>query len=158
MNEFLEMLASLTIPHLLLCALAVVVLDLFALSVILAANRESKLCRKHWRKISAEMELQCGEMHYPLEADEILLGRHTSADIRFPDPSVSRYHAVMTVTNGIWTITDLDSGSGTYVNGKRVRQSRLKDGDTIKLGSEAARFRHIRQNPPNASRKEKRHV
>ncbi len=158
MNEFLEMLASLEISDLLLCALAVVVLDLFALSVILAANREAKLCRKHWRKISAEMELQLGEMHYPLEADEILLGRHLSADIRFPDPSVSRYHAVLTVTNGIWTITDLESASGTYINGKRVRQARLKDGDTIKLGNNAARFGHIRPAAPNASRKEKRHV
>lgn len=158
MNEFLEMLASLEISDLLLCALAVVVLDLFALSVILAANREAKLCRKHWRKISAEMELQLGEMHHPLEADEILLGRHLSADIRFPDPSVSRYHAVLTVTNGIWTITDLESASGTYINGKRVRQARLKDGDTIQLGNNAARFGHIRPNAPRPSGKEKRHV
>ncbi len=141
MSEFLEMLSSLDVPDLVLCAIAVVILDIFALSVILAANRESRLCRQRWEKVSAGMELQYKDKHYPLEADEILLGRHLSADIRFPDPSVSRYHAVMTVTNGVWSITDLDARSGTFVNDRRVHQARLLPGDVVRLGNTTIRFR-----------------
>ncbi len=140
MSEFLEMLASLEVPDLVLCAIAVVILAIFALSVIMAANRESKLCKKRWRHVSSEMELCFKEHYYPLEADEILLGRHISADIRFADPSISRYHAVMTVTNGVWSITDLDAQSGTFVNNRRVQHCRLKPGDKIRLGSTILEF------------------
>ncbi len=135
MSDFLEMLGSLEIPDLILCAIAVVILDLFALAVILAANRESKLCAKRWQKVSADLELRVKGQHYPLEADEILIGRHISADIRIPDPSVSRYHAVMTVSGGVWSITDLGAKSGTYVNNHRVHQAKLLPGDSIRIGS-----------------------
>ncbi|MBR1553895.1 MAG: FHA domain-containing protein, partial [Oscillospiraceae bacterium] len=104
-----------------------------------AVGRESALCRKRWQKVSAGLELrrreEKKEYHYPLEADEILLGRHSSADIQMKDTSVSRYHAVMTVTGGIWTITDLNSKSGTYVNDQRIRQKKLAVGDCIRLGN-----------------------
>ncbi len=129
------MLGSLAIPDLVLCAIAVVILDLFALAVILAANREGRLCAKRWRKVSADMELRFKGQHFPLEADEILIGRHISADIRIADPSVSRYHAVLTVSGGIWSITDLGAKSGTFVNDHRVHQAKLLPGDSIRMGN-----------------------
>lgn len=160
MSEFLEMLSSLDVPDLVFSAIAVVILDIFALCIILAVNRETKLCQKRWQKLSASMELRCNEMHYPLEADEILLGRHISADIRFPDPSVSRYHAVMTVSNGVWSITDLDARGGTYVNDRRIHQVRLMPGDEVRLGNTTMRF--TRQKPAEPKKpdapKEVRHV
>ena len=152
MSELFEMLRSLEIPDLALCAMAVLVLDLFALAVILAARREAQLCRRRWQKVSDDLELRVQDKHFPLGADEILIGRHISADIRLPDPSVSRYHAVLTVSGGIWRITDLDSRSGTYVNDKRVRSSRLIPGDSIRLGN--TRLRLVRQ----GHRKEASHV
>lgn len=157
MSEFLEMLSSIEIPELVLCAVAVVILDIFALTVIMAAVRESKLCTKRWQKVSAGMELHYKDHSYPLGADEILLGRHMSADIRLPDPSVSRYHAVMTVTNGVWTITDLDSRGGTFVNDRRVRQIRLNPGDTVRLGNAVMRF-NVPKQPGKNGRKAVRHV
>lgn len=135
MSELIEYISSLEIPDLVLCAAAVVILDLFAIAVILAVTRESKLCRKRWERVSSGMALQFRETYHPLEADEILLGRHISADIRVADASVSRYHAVMTVTGGVWTITDLGSTGGTYINEHRVKQGRLHPGDTIRLGN-----------------------
>lgn len=135
LSELWKMLSSLEIPDLLLCAVSVVILDLFAVSVILAARRESKLCRKRWQKVSAGLELRQNGRHYPLEADEILLGRHVSADIRLNDAAVSRYHAVMTVTGGVWSITDLNARSGTYVNNKKIRQKKLAIGDCISMGN-----------------------
>lgn len=135
LSELWEMLSSLQISDLVFCAVSVVILDLFAISIILAARRESKLCQKRWQKVSAGLELRQNDRHYPLEADEILLGRHVSADIRLTDTSVSRYHAVMTVTGGVWSITDLNAKSGTYVNDQRIRQKKLTVGDCIRLGN-----------------------
>ncbi len=138
-KELWTMLSGLQIPDLVLSAAAVVILDLFAVHIILAAGQEAALCGKRWQKVSDDMELcrKVGEEmhHYPLEADEILLGRHTSADIRLNHPSVSRYHAVMTVTGKKWSITDLNSRSGIYVNDKKIRQQKkLSVGDCIQLG------------------------
>ena len=135
MSELWEYLTSLEIPDLVLCAAAVLILDLFAIAVILAVNRESKLCRKRWEHVSSGVALQLRGDYFPLEADEILLGRHISADIRIADDSVSRYHAVMTVMGGVWSITDLGSKGGTYVNDRRVRQHSLHPGDVIRLGN-----------------------
>ncbi|MDE5769980.1 MAG: FHA domain-containing protein, partial [Oscillospiraceae bacterium] len=144
LSEIWKMLSSLEISDLLLSVIAVVILDLFAISVILSAGRESRLCRKRWQKVSAGLELRqiipaqnrnpAQEQHYPLEADEILLGRHVSADIRLRDSSVSRYHAVMTVTGGVWSITDLNAKSGIYVNEQKIQQKKLAVGDCIRLG------------------------
>lgn len=153
MEELLEILAGIEIPSLVLCAVAVVILDVFALAVILAASRESALCRRRWQKVSACIELRHGELHYPLEADEILLGRHISADIRLSDPSVSRYHAVMTVTGGVWSVTDLDSRSGTYVNERRVHTARLRPGDCVRLGN--ARL-YVDVQPQNGGRRRRK--
>lgn len=135
MTELWEYISGIEVPDLILCAAAVLILDLFAISVIFAANRESRLCQKRWEKVSSGVALRCNDASYPLSADEILLGRHISADIRLADPSVSRYHAVMTVTGGIWSITDLGSKAGTYVNERLVQQAKLIPGDTIRLGN-----------------------
>lgn len=153
MNELFQYLNSLAVPDLVLCAAAVVILDIFALSVIVGANREAKLCRKRWAKVSNGLELRFWDNHYPLEADEILLGRHVSADIRLSDGSVSRYHAVMTVSAGVWSITDLDSKAGTFVNDRRVKQARLYPGDCIRLGS--VQMYLARQSAPGAERPQK---
>ncbi|MBE6826699.1 MAG: FHA domain-containing protein [Oscillospiraceae bacterium] len=145
MSEFLNMLASVEIPELLLCGVAVVIFDLFAIAILMAAGRESRLCQKRWQKISSGLVLRSKELQFPLEADEILLGRHLSADIRIPDPSVSRYHAVMTVTGGVWTITDLGAKGGTFVNDRRVQHAKLLPGDKIRLGNATLRLVRLKQ-------------
>ena len=80
------------------------------------------------------MELAGGKLQFPLVAEEVLIGRHGAADIRIPDLSISRYHALLTVSDGIWTITDLNSAGGTFVNGKRVKCVRLRENDRIHIG------------------------
>lgn len=129
---------------LVMCAAAAAALDICALVMILAAYREKKIGAKRWRKISSSMELVEPGITYPLECDEILIGRHASADIRLPDMSVSRYHALLTVSNGVWTISDIGSKSGVYVNGNLVKQARLRENDVIKLGSRRLTIRKRR--------------
>ncbi len=129
----------------LICVAAAAALDICAIVMILTAYREKKIGLKRWKKISSEMELVEPGITYPLECDEILIGRHGSADIRIPDMSVSRYHAVMTVTNGVWSIKDIGSKSGVYVNGNLVKQARLHENDVIKLGGRRLTLRKRRE-------------
>lgn len=112
------------------------------------AQEEKEVEKLRWNKVSAHMALYdtSRRLIIPLEADEILVGRHGAADIRFPDMSVSRYHAVLYVSNGIWSIMDLDSKSGTYVNGRKIRsQVRLKDSDEIRFGDKTVIIRERRK-------------
>ena len=48
---------------------------------------------------------------------------------------VSRKHAKITVAPGKILIEDLGSTNGTFVNGEKVRQARLKEGDRILIGT-----------------------
>lgn len=130
--------------NIILCFAAAAALDICAFVMIITAYRERKAAGKRWMKISGGMELVEPGITYPLECDEILIGRHASADIRLPDMSVSRYHAVMTVTNGVWTITDIGSKSGIFVNGNLVKQARLRENDVIKLGNRRLTLRKRR--------------
>jgi pSer/pThr/pTyr-binding forkhead associated (FHA) protein len=65
----------------------------------------------------------------------IVLGRSRSCDIRLPDVNVSRRHAELRQEGATYWIIDLDSMNGTVVNGRPVERERLRDGDTITLGS-----------------------
>jgi len=74
-----------------------------------------------------------GEMH-KLDAGEVVLGRATGATVRLSDDGVSRKHAKLLVENGVVRLEDLGSANGTLVNGERVAECALKDGDQIQLG------------------------
>jgi hypothetical protein len=65
----------------------------------------------------------------------VALGRSRSCDLRIPDVNVSRRHAELRQEGATYWIVDLDSMNGTIVNGRRVERERLRDGDTITLGS-----------------------
>ena len=132
--------------NLMLCAISAAALDICALVLIIASYRERSTGNKQWKKISANMELVEQGFTYQLGCDEILIGRHASADIRLPDISVSRYHAMLTVADGVWTITDIGSKSGVYVNGNLVKKKRLHENDVITLGNRKLTLRKITDN------------
>jgi pSer/pThr/pTyr-binding forkhead associated (FHA) protein len=63
------------------------------------------------------------------------VGRHEGSAILLDDVSVSRNHALFTRTaSGRITVRDLNSLNGTYVNGARVDESVLRNGDEIQIG------------------------
>lgn len=129
-------------------AVVVVMIAASILNIYAKAREEKEVERLRWNKVSAHMALydKTNRTMIPLEADEILIGRHGAADIRFPDMSVSRYHAVLYVSNGVWSVMDLGSKSGTYVNGRKIRsQVTLKDMDEIRFGTKAVVIRQRRR-------------
>jgi len=62
------------------------------------------------------------------------IGRSEDNQLRLLDPGVSRRHVLVMATPGGYTIRDLGSQNGTYVNGSRVDESPLTDGDRITIG------------------------
>ena len=75
-----------------------------------------------------------GERH-PIDKRVVVLGRSQDCDIQLADPNVSRRHAEVRQEETSYWIVDLGSTNGMEVNGRRLRQSKLEDGDTIMLGS-----------------------
>ncbi|HSE32207.1 MAG TPA: GGDEF domain-containing protein [Pyrinomonadaceae bacterium] len=82
----------------------------------------------------------------PLERDRVIIGRALEADIRLNDFKASRVHAeiVGVVNNGTgkpeFRITDLGSTNGTFVNGQRISETSLNNGDKILIGDYLFRF------------------
>ncbi len=70
-----------------------------------------------------------------------VIGRGAEADLRLPDTGVSRAHAELRMTDGGVRLVDLDSTNGTMVNGQRVRESDLTDGDRLDIGATSVTFR-----------------
>jgi pSer/pThr/pTyr-binding forkhead associated (FHA) protein len=71
------------------------------------------------------------------------LGRGFSATIQLEDQSVSRRHAIVTQRRGGVRILDDRSSNGTFVNGTRVAEAQLHDGDVIVLGRVVLVYREL---------------
>ncbi|MBT5020535.1 MAG: FHA domain-containing protein, partial [Planctomicrobium sp.] len=69
-----------------------------------------------------------------LSTDKLSIGRGVHNDSRILDTEMSRQHADFTFENDRWLIVDKNSSNGTFVNGKQVESSPLKQGDQIQLG------------------------
>jgi DNA-binding NtrC family response regulator len=61
--------------------------------------------------------------------------------LRTQDDRMSSEHAVVRLHDGRWTFRDLGSKNGSYVNGARVAEALLADGDTLEIGSTMFVFR-----------------
>ena len=69
-----------------------------------------------------------------LGPDPMLIGRDPQNDVVLDDRRVSRKHAEIRLRLGRYTLYDLQSTNGTYVNGRRVAEKVLDDGDQISVG------------------------
>jgi pSer/pThr/pTyr-binding forkhead associated (FHA) protein len=67
---------------------------------------------------------------------DILIGRHpTLADVLLSDSTISAQHARIRYEAGQFTLYDLDSTNGSFVNGQRIRMQALHADDLITLGA-----------------------
>lgn len=78
-------------------------------------------------------------IEYRLGATRISVGSDGENDLIVAKPTVSRRHAILRRRFGRYTLIDLESTNGTFVNGRRVdRPIPIRPGDEIRFG--AARF------------------
>jgi transcriptional regulator with GAF, ATPase, and Fis domain len=77
--------------------------------------------------------LMSGEV-YPLAGGAVTLGRDPDNTICVPDAALSRHHCVFRDDGGGWSLQDLSSSNGTFVNGVQISMHRLTEGDRIAAG------------------------
>ena len=75
-----------------------------------------------------------------LNRPRMVLGRDRSCDISLNSSFVSRYQNLFMETNEGWMLIDLNSTNGCFVNGRKIIEHRLRDGDLISVGHHQIRF------------------
>ena len=81
-----------------------------------------------------------GSEELPLSEGTVTIGRNKDNDIQIDDPSVSAYHAKLVSFFKPAYVQDLRSTNGTYVNGSRVMEHTLANGDVITIGKHKILF------------------
>ncbi len=76
----------------------------------------------------------------PITKEVFFIGRSQNNNLVLEDRSVSRKHAVINFIEGAYTISDLNSFKGVKVNGKKVKESPLRSGDRLNIGSIVMEF------------------
>ena len=69
-----------------------------------------------------------------LDADVVNAGRHPDSEIFLDDVTVSRRHAEFHRAGDTFTVSDVGSLNGTYVNRDRIDRVQLTDGDEVQIG------------------------
>lgn len=86
-----------------------------------------------------------------LDTDVTVAGRHPDADIFLDDVTVSRRHAEITRDGKVFSIRDLDSLNGTYLEGSRTAGGLLQDGSEIQIGKYRMTFYPSRHDLPTGA-------
>jgi pSer/pThr/pTyr-binding forkhead associated (FHA) protein len=71
---------------------------------------------------------------FVLDAEVTRVGRHPESEIFLDDITVSRRHAEFRRSNGGYTVRDVGSLNGTYVNRERIEEAELHHRDEVQIG------------------------
>jgi len=72
--------------------------------------------------------------------DRTIIGRQHGVDVRLFDSELSRVHAEIIRVGTSYSIKDMKSSNGTFLNGRQIQQAILRDNDEIKVGSQVLVF------------------
>lgn len=94
-----------------------------------------------WLIVTSSANLEAIGRVASLRGGECLVGRGAASDLRIGDRGLSRRHARLERrTSGDYFVVDLDSRNGTWLNGVRVREAVITDGDRLQLGTTGIQF------------------
>lgn len=71
------------------------------------------------------------------------MGTAADCDVVLTDPYLSSKHAVIRHENGTFTVSDLDSTNGTFVNDRRISRMDIIDNDKVRLGRTELKFKSL---------------
>src|SRR5579872_6858043 len=78
---------------------------------------------------------------FPLREGETRLGRAPTSEIHLAESEVAWEHCTITLREGRYRLTDRRSGFGTYVNGMRIAEHCLEEGDQVSVGETVLVYR-----------------
>jgi len=99
-------------------------------------------------KPRASLTVRGSERRYSIDGRTFLLGRRDTCDLTLDDRLVSRVHAVVFRRDNRAFVRDLNSKNGTFLNGRRVREVELADGDEMQLAGNFIRYHAPQGAPP----------
>ena len=97
-------------------------------------DRDELLRNSARRAPRAFIEVPAERRRLALAGEPLTIGRDPENDLVLDDRRVSRRHAEIRLRLGRYTLYDLQSTNGTFVNGRRVAEVVLSDGDRIAIG------------------------
>ena len=100
----------------------------------------------------AALEIEGLDEPIELETRVLLIGRRDTCDISLTENSASSAHALILEANGRHVLRDLNSRTGTLVNGTSVHEHHLAPGDWIKVGDTKMRYVTRRRSGESAPR------
>jgi pSer/pThr/pTyr-binding forkhead associated (FHA) protein len=77
---------------------------------------------------------------YPIDKPVCVVGRDASCEVHIDNLGVSRTHCQFIKRGQAYVLQDMNSANGTYVNGKRVGEHYLNDGDEILIGKHTLKY------------------
>ena len=81
-----------------------------------------------------------GAPEVPIPDQGVTFGRSSDCDLPIPENSVSGHHGMLRFEGGRWMLHDTNSSNGSFVNGRRVTDAELHNGDTLQFGDVQVRF------------------
>jgi pSer/pThr/pTyr-binding forkhead associated (FHA) protein len=80
------------------------------------------------------------KQEFPITQDIMIIGRSRSCDLRVNDGHISAKHCQISRIGENFVLHDLSSKNGTCINGNKVTEGILQNGDEIKIGDTSIRF------------------
>lgn len=106
------------------------------------------------RPTLAQLRVESGDLAgriIPLAEPEYLIGRHRDNGIQIPDLGVSGFHARIYRGPDGFTLEDLKSRNGTWINGTRIYHATLANGDRVHVGQTDLVYEEVGGSTPVAS-------
>lgn len=72
---------------------------------------------------------------FALSQDRVVLGRSQQADVVVDTPELSRLHVLFEKEGHEYSVRDLDSRNGLYLNGVKIHSALLRGGDMLQMGN-----------------------
>ncbi len=89
---------------------------------------------------------------YPVRFQRVSIGVQSDNDLVLDAGKVSRYHAEIRQVDQVWILRDLGSKNGTLVNGQKIEEAVLNDGDRLEVGTAQITFKWAAQSGAAAKR------
>jgi predicted component of type VI protein secretion system len=82
---------------------------------------------------------------YELDKPRLEVGREPGCEIHIDNLGISRKHCAFVNRNDTFVVQDLGSSNGTYVNGNKITEYYLNDGDEVIIGKYSLKFHNQAQ-------------
>jgi pSer/pThr/pTyr-binding forkhead associated (FHA) protein len=94
-----------------------------------------------------EVSKPSGRELVPLTGQRVTVGKAPTNGVSLEhDPTVSRLHAILENHGSAWSIRDVGSRNGTFINGEKLEAERiLRSGDELRLGKSRLVYLEVRQ-------------